>query len=233
MTEPSYRTRRSEIETYFDRTAAEAWKRLTSDAPLGRVRATVRAGRDEMRQTLLDWLPNDLTGCRLLDAGCGTGLLTIAAARRGAQVVAVDLSATLVQSAQERQPADIPANQIEWLVGDMLDPKRGQFDYIVAMDSLIHYELNDALQLIGGFAQQARAGVLFTFAPRTPALTVMHAVGKWFPRSDRSPAIIPVNDKTLLRQIASMPELVNWTAGRNRRIKRGFYISHGLELVPR
>jgi magnesium-protoporphyrin O-methyltransferase len=45
MTSATYQTRRAELETYFDRTAADAWKRLTSDAPVGSVRATVRAGR--------------------------------------------------------------------------------------------------------------------------------------------------------------------------------------------
>ena len=39
--------RRGELQTYFDRTAVDAWARLTSDAPVGRIRATVRAGRDE------------------------------------------------------------------------------------------------------------------------------------------------------------------------------------------
>ena len=66
MSSGSYLERRGELETYFDRTAVEAWARLTSDAPVGRIRATVRAGRDRMRATLLDWLPTDLT--RL--AGC-------------------------------------------------------------------------------------------------------------------------------------------------------------------
>ena len=50
------RQRRSEIEHYFDRTAVAAWEKLTSDAPVGRIRQTVRAGRDEMRATLLSWL---------------------------------------------------------------------------------------------------------------------------------------------------------------------------------
>ena len=71
MNASNYTVRRSEIETYFDRTAVDAWARLTSDAPVGRVRATVRAGRDRMRATLLSWLPGDLRGCRLLDAEIG------------------------------------------------------------------------------------------------------------------------------------------------------------------
>ena len=96
----NYIERRSEIEHYFDRTAAQAWERLTSNAPVGRIRATVRAGRDQMRNTLLGWLPTDMRGLRLLDAGCGTGALAVEAAQRGAEVVAIDLSPTLVQLAR-------------------------------------------------------------------------------------------------------------------------------------
>ena len=69
----SYQERRGQIETYFDRTAVQAWARLTSNAPLGRIRATVRAGRERMRNTLLSWLPADLSGQRVLDACAAPG----------------------------------------------------------------------------------------------------------------------------------------------------------------
>ena len=104
MQTATYQRTRGQLETYFDRTAADAWARLTSDAPLGRIRTSVRAGRDRMRETLLGWLPADLHGVRVLDAGCGTGALAVEAARRGAQVVAIDLSPTLVDLARERLP---------------------------------------------------------------------------------------------------------------------------------
>ncbi|MCY4017273.1 MAG: methyltransferase domain-containing protein, partial [Gammaproteobacteria bacterium] len=113
--------RRGQLQTYFDRTAVAAWERLTSDAPVGRIRQTVRAGRDRMRETLLDWLPEDLRGARLLDAGCGTGALAVAAARRGAQVLAIDLSPTLVGLARERAPADLGPGAIDFRTGDMLE----------------------------------------------------------------------------------------------------------------
>ena len=145
MSSLSYQARRGEIETYFDRTAVDAWKRLTSDAPVGRIRATVRAGRDEMRRTLIDWLPADLSGQRLLDAGCGTGALAVEAARRGAQVVAVDLSPTLIDLARQRVPADLGTGSIEFRVADMTEAS-GWFDHTVAMDSLIHYRPGDAVQ---------------------------------------------------------------------------------------
>src|SRR4051812_13356251 len=120
MSDITYIERRGEIETYFDRTAVDAWKRLTSDAPLGRIRATVRAGRGAMRETLLSWLPEDLTGKRVLDAGCGTGALAVEAARRGAHVVAIDLSPKLIALAAERAPRDL-AGTLEFRAGDMLD----------------------------------------------------------------------------------------------------------------
>ena len=233
MSVATYLERRGELQTYFDRTAVDAWARLTSDAPVGRIRATVRAGRDEMRQTLLSWLPSNMSGARLLDAGCGTGALSIEAARRGARVVAVDLSPTLVSVARERIPVDLDASALEFRSGDMLDPKLGQFDFVVAMDSLIHYRPADTCRIMAGLAARTNVALLVTFAPRTPALAVMHAVGRLFPRGDRAPAIEPVGEQKLRRLLLSEENLDRWQLGRSRRITSGFYKSHALELIPR
>lgn len=227
----SYVTRRGEIEHYFDRTAADAWKRLTSDAPVGRIRATVRAGRNRMRDTLLSWLPADLRGRRVLDAGCGTGALAVEAARRGAQVLAIDISPTLVELARERTPHDIGAGTVDFMVGDMLDPALGRFDHVVAMDSLIHYEAKDTLRAIATLAHRTEGSIVFTFAPRTPALSVMHAVGRLFPRGNRAPAIEPVALDTLEQLMTAEAGLTYWSAARTERIQAGFYTSQALELV--
>jgi magnesium-protoporphyrin O-methyltransferase len=227
----TYQSRRGELQTYFDRTAVEAWKRLTSDAPVGRIRATVRAGRDSMRATLLDWLPADLSGARILDAGCGTGALSVEAARRGAHVVAIDLSPTLVELARERAPTDLPG-RIDFASGDMLSPAHGEFDYVVAMDSLIHYHARDIVRVLSDLSGRTRAGILFTVAPRTAALSVMHTVGQLFPRGDRSPAIEPVAEGKLRRLIGTEPALDDWNVGRTQRVARGFYISQAMELLP-
>jgi magnesium-protoporphyrin O-methyltransferase len=227
----SYIERRGELKTYFDRTAVEAWSRLTSDAPLGRIRATVRAGRDAMRRTLLDWLPADLAGTRILDAGCGTGLLAIEAARRGAEVVAVDISPSLVKLAKERAHLEGLSGSVEFLVGDMLSPAHGTFDHVVAMDSLIHYRPIDVVRAVALLAPRARASILLTFAPRTPALALMHAVGRLFPRGDRAPAIEPVAEATFRNLLAAEPKLTGWHLVRSQRIASGFYKSQAVELV--
>lgn len=227
----TYEIRRGEIETYFDRTAAETWKTLTSTAPVGRIRASVRAGRDRMRTTLLSFLPQDMSGLRILDAGCGTGALAIAAAARGADVVAVDLSATLIAHAKDLADRAGQAKRIRFLSGDMLDVSLGRFDHVVLMDSLIHYELPDAVATLGRLAPRTERSVLFTFAPSTPLLAAMHRVGRLFPRSERAPAIVPVKQTRLHSEIARTLPLQNWRVGQDASIESGFYKSHAVELV--
>lgn len=226
MMTATYARYRSQLETYFDRTASKTWEQLTSDAPVSRIRATVRAGRDRMRDTLLSWLPADMTGLRLLDAGCGTGALAVEAARRGAQVVAIDIAASLVHVARDRSP---PGLAIDWRVGDMLDPALGRFDHVVAMDSLIHYPAFDIVDVLRDLAERTSGSIVYTFAPATPMLSAMHGVGQFFPRSDRAPAIIPARER-LLRTLASnaMPRA---RVGRTQRIASGFYTSQAMEIV--
>jgi magnesium-protoporphyrin O-methyltransferase len=222
----TYTQRRSEIASYFDRTAAEAWTRLTSDAPVSRIRETVRQGRASMRETLLSYLPEDLKGARVFDAGCGTGSMALALAERGADVLAIDLSQQMITVAQQRTPAAL-APRIDFEAGDMTVP-HGQFDYVIAMDSLIHYRREDMLEVLKRLSDQASVAIAFTYAPRTTLLAAMHRVGKLFPRSNRSPSIEPQAPEAL--RLALTPT-TGMYARRTARIKSGFYISQSQELT--
>jgi magnesium-protoporphyrin O-methyltransferase len=221
----SYDAYRGRLETYFDRTALAAWAQLTSDAPVSKIRATVRAGRDEMRGALLDWLPADLTGRRILDAGCGTGALAVEAAKRGADVVAIDISGQLIEIARERMPASL---NIDWRVGDMFDPALGVFDHVICMDVLIHYRVDDIVRVVKAMSARTRTSIGFTFASRTPILGAMLAVGKLFPKRDSSPTLEPVAEAVLRERLG---EAAGWSLARDRFVSAGFYKSHALELV--
>jgi magnesium-protoporphyrin O-methyltransferase len=231
MSDATYTARRSELRTYFDQTAVEAWARLTSNEPVSGIRATVRAGRDRMRATLLSWLPADLTGRRILDAGCGSGALAQDLARRGAHVVAIDLSEKLVTLAAERLSPDLGQGRIEFRVGDMTDDALGRFDHVVAMDSLIHYRADDLVRSLVRLAARTHTSLLFTHAPRTPALTAMHAIGRLFPRSDRAPAIEPISGANLRRRLAEETRALGMAPDRDHRIVSGFYVSQAMELT--
>lgn len=228
--ETPYSVRREALATYFDSTAKQAWIDLTSDTKVSGIRATVRAGRDAMRKTLVNWLPADLRRTRVLDAGCGTGALAVAVAYRGADVTAVDVAGGLVEVARERAPGFIGHGKVRWHSGDMLDSAFGEFDHVVAMDSLIHYSPEDLVDAVEDLANRTRSSILFTFAPHTRLLGAMHSVGKVFPKSDRSPAIVPVSE-TELR--ARLGRLGDWKIGRTHRVSSGFYTSQALELVRR
>ncbi|HSG87990.1 MAG TPA: magnesium protoporphyrin IX methyltransferase [Pseudomonadales bacterium] len=230
MEHSTYRERRGEIERYFDRTALENWARLTSDAPVSGIRATVRAGRDRMRALLLDLLGADLSGQRILDAGCGTGALAVEAARRGAHVVGIDVSPSLIDIARERLPEDLGSGSVTLLAGDMLGAEHGDFDQVVAMDSLIHYQGEDVVAALAGLAARTRGAICFTFAPRTPLLAAMHAVGQLFPRSDRSPAIVPLAEARLRAGLDGVDALAGWQLDPTARVASGFYTSQAARL---
>jgi magnesium-protoporphyrin O-methyltransferase len=226
----AYDERRAWITEYFDRTASAAWARLTSDAPVSGIRRTVREGRDRMRSTLGSWLPADLRGARVLDAGCGPGTFTQELAARGAHVMGADVSPTLVALARERASGLPGAERMEWHVGDMLDPSLGRFDFVVAMDSLIHYPAAEIVDALAALAARTSQGIVGTFAPATPLLSLLHAVGRLFPRGDRAPAIEPVAESALRARVAAAPALAAWRVDRTTRISSGFYTSQAFEL---
>jgi magnesium-protoporphyrin O-methyltransferase len=217
----TYGATRARVEDYFDRTATRTWERLTSDAPVSRIRQTVREGRDRMREIMLSRLPEDLAGARVLDAGCGAGQMTAELAARGADVVAVDISPQLVDIARARLPGQL-ADRVIFTSGDMLSPDLGHFDFVVAMDSLIYYAEDDLAAALNGLAARTEGAVVFTVAPRTPFLMTFWGMGKLFPRSDRSPVMIPHSTARLAARVDGLRPV--------ERVSRGFYISECVEV---
>lgn len=224
----SYSLQREKLAEYFDQTARQAWIELTGDSKVSGIRATVRSGREEMRNKLLNWLPEDLRRTRVLDAGCGTGAFSVAAACRGAEVLGIDVAPGLIKVAKERTPSFIGHGRIEWRAGDMSDPELGSFDHIVLMDSLIHYSAEDIVSTLSQLSQRCSQTIVFSFAPLTRSLSIMHKAGKLFPRSERSPAIRPISEMELRNRLSA---LAGWKIGRSERVSKGFYKSQAMELL--
>jgi SAM-dependent methyltransferase len=72
------------------------------------------------------------SGDRLLDVGCGTGVVAITAAKQGAHVAGIDLTPELLERA--RQNSNISEVTIDWREGDAenLPFDAGSFDVVVS-----------------------------------------------------------------------------------------------------
>ena len=223
----TYLAKRARLENYFNEVSSDAWDKLTSNEPVSFVRQLVREGREKMQAAIIEKLPKDLRGTRILDAGCGTGVLSRMLDEKGAEVVGVDISEKLIEVAKNRSSLN---KNIEYFAGDMKEQSFGNFDYIIAMDSLIHYYAEDVISSIADFFNRANNSVLFTVIPSTFALRTKLRLGKYFPKSERSPEVVPI-DWGKLHQLETLG--VKATLSKVKRIKSFFYVSEAWELANR
>ena len=189
-------------------------------------------GADTMRNTLLSWLPDDLGGARVLDAGCGTGAMT------------VEPGAARSERLRDRHLADphrtrpgACAARSRQGTRDLCRWRHARSCVSAASTTssrwTASYTMTDRISRARsrGLAARTRSSIVFTVAPRTFALSVMHAAGRLFPRANRAPAIPPISQHAIERRLATQPGLKNWRLGRASRVDSGFYISQALEVV--
>lgn len=96
-------------------------------------------------------LPEDLTGLRLLDAGCGTGWFSQAATQRNAKVTAMDLGERLLQKVREKCNA-------ETVVGSVLEIPfpDNHFDVVISSEVIEHTP--DPVRAIHEFSRVLKPG---------------------------------------------------------------------------
>jgi magnesium-protoporphyrin O-methyltransferase len=113
----------------------------------------------------------------------------------------------------------------------MLDKRLGHFDHVVAMDSIIHYDTEDAVNSLAQLAERTRKSIVFTFAPRTPLLALMISVGRLLPRGDRAPWLEPMAENRIAELMETHESLNDWQCARMHKVSSGFYKSKAMELV--
>ncbi len=79
-----------------------------------------------------------LSGLRMLDIGCGGGLLSEAMARMGASVHGVDIVARNIAIAQEHAEAEGLAIEYECVTAEMLTERGAQYDVVLNMEVVEH-----------------------------------------------------------------------------------------------
>lgn len=83
----------------------------------------------EMPATLA-FISQDLTGKIVLDAGCGSGIYAREMAKRGASVIGIDISDTMIEIASSETPSEL---NISYHVGNLyqLDLETDSIDFII------------------------------------------------------------------------------------------------------
>jgi 2-polyprenyl-6-hydroxyphenyl methylase/3-demethylubiquinone-9 3-methyltransferase len=119
-----------------------------------------------------------LAGRRVLDVGCGGGLLAEGMARRGAKVTGIDLAPGALEVARlHALEAGISVDYRQIAVEDFAATERNQFDLVTCLEMLEH--VPDPAKVIQGLAELVRPGgdVVCSTINRNPKAFALAIVG--------------------------------------------------------
>jgi len=129
----------------------------------------------------LEWINGQmpLAGKRVLDVGCGGGILSDSMARRGATVLGIDLASKALRVAQlhalETQTPDVSYREIS--VESLAAEQPGSFDGVTCMEMLEH--VPDPGSVVRACAALVKPGgwVFFSTINRNPKAFMLAIVG--------------------------------------------------------
>jgi 2-polyprenyl-6-hydroxyphenyl methylase/3-demethylubiquinone-9 3-methyltransferase len=128
----------------------------------------------------LDWIcqHTDLKGKKVLDVGCGGGILTESLAKAGAQAKGIDLSEKALKVADLHSLESGVAVQYEYISAENLAVKEaGQYDVVTCMEMLEH--VPNPLSIIQACASLVKPGgkVFFSTLNRNPKSYLLAVIG--------------------------------------------------------
>jgi len=129
----------------------------------------------------LDWIQSicPMAGKRVLDVGCGGGILSDAMARKGAQVLGIDLATKALKVAQlhalEAQTANVEYREVS--AEALAAEQAGSFDAVTCMEMLEH--VPDPASVVRACSALVKPGgwVFFSTINRNPKSFVLAIVG--------------------------------------------------------
>lgn len=128
----------------------------------------------------LDWIQKhtEISGKKVLDVGCGGGILTESMAKAGAQAKGIDLSEKALKVADLHSLESGVAVQYEYISAENLAAKEAaQYDVVTCMEMLEH--VPDPLSIIKACTQLVKPGgkVFFSTLNRNPKSYLLAIIG--------------------------------------------------------
>jgi len=156
-------------------------------------------------------LPHDISGKRLLDAGCGTGHFSKVASEKGAVVTSMDIGVRLLEKVAEKC-------ETERVVGSVLDMRYDNncFDFIISSEVIEHTE--NPYRAIEEFYRVLKPGGIL-------ALTVPNRFWKWS---------CVIANATGIRPYEGLENWVGFRKLKHKLLSSGFHIIRykGFHLFP-
>jgi 2-polyprenyl-6-hydroxyphenyl methylase/3-demethylubiquinone-9 3-methyltransferase len=155
----------------FEKLAARWWDPQGEMAPLHVL--------NPVRLRFIDQAAGGVRGKRVLDVGCGGGLLTEALAKSGAEAVGIDLAAASIEVARQHAQAQSTAVDYRVVTAEELAREQPQgFDLVCCLEMLEH--VPDPAQTIAACARLTRPGGDLVFStinrnPKAYALAILAA----------------------------------------------------------
>jgi len=223
---------KAQLRAYFDGIGFERWAAIYGgQEQLSRIRRTIREGHGAMLEQATAWLGESFgtaIGTKTaLDAGCGTGLFSVALARMGFEVTAIDIAPQMVDAALQFAQRAGMRERITFMSGD-LEALQGSYDAVACFDVLVHYPPPLFAPMLRRLAELSRGPLLITYAPYNRLLASLHWLGGRFPRSQRRQDIQMIPDAFVAQTLAEARRYIHRTA----RISNGFYHVTLLEARP-
>jgi magnesium-protoporphyrin O-methyltransferase len=139
----------SRLRGLYSGEAGETWSRIERESPATYWEENAILGRRDTYELLRSAL-EPLEGRRVLDAGCGRGLVARRLAREGALVTGVDLVSHRVSEARSAKGGDVPA----FAVADFRDVLAADaFDDVVIQEVLEDYTRDELSETIHRLAE--------------------------------------------------------------------------------
>ncbi len=182
----------SRLQSLYSGEAGEVWGRIERESAATYWEENAVLGRRDTTARLLARL-QPLAGRRILDAGCGRGLLARRLAREGARVTAVDLVSDHVLEARDRTNGNSPI----FVVADFRDllAAAPAYDDVILQEVLEDYRADERLETIHWLAESGTRRVHLIF--RQPARSLGRLIVPLLPA-----ALVPTLDPVpLLRSI--------------------------------
>ena len=153
----------------FDQLASRWWDPESEFRPL-----------HEINPLRLDWINDQipLAGKKIIDVGCGGGILTESMAARGAEVTGIDMAPTPLQVARLHLKESGQQVDYQQITAEAMAEKHaGEFDIVTCMEMLEH--VPDPASVVSACAQLVKPGgmVFLSTINRNPKSFVMAIVG--------------------------------------------------------